>query len=92
VHAFRNAVAGELNHGYEIHKVLVKFVAINLLFDISVFYSEKLTHQDAKITFILMGRIFVSYILFLSMRRAHRIPQGRDKWNIFLPFKKSQRT
>ena len=64
----------------------------NLLFDISVFYSEKLTHQDAKITFILMGRIFVSYILFLSMRRAHRIPQGRDKWNIFLPFKKSQRT
>jgi hypothetical protein len=26
------------------------------------------------------------------MRRAHRIPQGRDKWNIFLPFKKSQRT
>jgi hypothetical protein len=64
----------------------------NLLFDISVFYSEKLTHQDARITFILMGRIFVSYILFLSMRRAHRIPQGRDKWNIFLPFKKSQRT
>ncbi len=64
----------------------------NLLFDISVFYSEKLTHQDTKLTFILMGRVFVSYILFLSMRRAHRIPQGRDKWNIFLPFKKSQRT
>jgi hypothetical protein len=32
VQALRNAVAGELNHGYEIHRVLVKFEVINLAF------------------------------------------------------------
>jgi hypothetical protein len=30
VQALRNAVAGELNHGNEIHRVLVKFVVIIL--------------------------------------------------------------
>ncbi len=60
----------------------------NLIFDISVFYAEKLRSQDARITFLLLGRVFVTYILFVSMRRANRIPIGMDKWNILLPFKK----
>ena len=64
----------------------------NLIFDISIFYAEKLADQDPKITLVLIGRIFISYILFLSMRRANLIPKGRDKWDIFLPFKARQRT
>jgi hypothetical protein len=32
VQALRNAIAGELNHGHEIHRVLVKFEAINLAY------------------------------------------------------------
>ena len=64
----------------------------NLTFDISIFYAEKLADQDLQVTLVLVGRIFISYILFLSMRRAYLIPKGRDKWNIFLPFKGPQRT
>ena len=61
---------------------------LNLIFDISILYLEKLAHQDARITFVIIGRLLVSYVLFISMRRAHRIPVGLDKWNVFLPFKK----
>jgi hypothetical protein len=64
----------------------------NLIFDISIFYAKKLADQDPKITLVLIGRIFISYILFLSMRRANLIPKGREKWDIFLPFKARQRT
>lgn len=60
----------------------------NLVFDISILYLEKLAQQDVRITIVIIGRLFVSYVLFISMRRAHRIPVGRDKWNVFLPFKK----
>jgi hypothetical protein len=60
----------------------------NLMFDVSILYLEKLAQRDVRITFVIMGRLFVSYILFISMRRAHRIPVGRDKWNVFLPFQK----
>ncbi len=64
----------------------------NLVFDTSLFYAEKLADQDPKITLVLIVRIFISYILFLSMRRAHMIPKGRDKWHIWLPLTRSQRT
>jgi hypothetical protein len=66
------------------------FVAslFNLMFDVTIFYEEKIAQRDVRITFIIIGRLFISYILYISMRRAHRIPIGRDKWNIFLPFKK----
>jgi hypothetical protein len=60
----------------------------NLVFDVSVLYVDKLAQRDTRITFVILGRLLVSYILFISMRRAHRIPGGRDKWNIFLPFQK----
>ena len=72
--------------------LLLVLSLFNLTFDISIFYAEKLTDQDLQVTLVLVGRIFISYILFLSMRRAHLIPKGRDKWNIFLPFKGPQRT
>jgi hypothetical protein len=66
------------------------FVAslFNLMFDVTIFYAEKIEQRDARITFVIIGRLLISYILYISMRRAHRIPVGRDKWNIFLPFKK----
>jgi hypothetical protein len=66
------------------------FVAtiFNLVFDVTVFYAEKLGQRDVRITFVIIGRLVISYILYISMRRAHRIPLGRDKWNVFLPFKK----
>jgi hypothetical protein len=32
VQAFRNAIAGELNHRCEIHRILVNFVALNLAY------------------------------------------------------------
>jgi hypothetical protein len=66
------------------------FVAslFNLMFDVTVFYAEKLEQRDVRITFVIIGRLVISYILYISMRRAHRIPLGRDKWNVFLPFKR----
>jgi len=66
------------------------FVAsiFNLFFDISIFYTEKLAHQDTRTTLFIAIRIFFSYMLFVSMRNAQRIPKGNDKWNILLPFKK----
>lgn len=66
------------------------FVAsvFNLVFDISIFYAEKLGHQDIKSTFVIASRIFFSYLLFVSMRNAHCIPIGNDRWNILLPFRK----
>ena len=65
------------------------FVAsiFNLFFDISIFYTEKLAHQDTRTTLFIAIRIFFSYMLFVSMRNAQRIPKGNDKWNILLPFK-----
>ena len=66
------------------------FVAslFNLMFDVTIFYAEKLAEQDFRITLVIMGRLLITYILYISMRRARRIPVGRDKWNVFLPFKK----
>jgi hypothetical protein len=66
------------------------FVAsmFNLLFDISIFYAEKLSRQDLQSTFVIASRILFSYMMFVSMRNAQRIPKGNDKWNILLPFKK----
>jgi hypothetical protein len=69
------------------------FVAsiFNLFFDISVFYTEKLANQDTRTTLFITIRIFFTFMLFISMRNAQRIPKGNDKWNILLPFKmKSQ--
>jgi len=68
------------------------FVAtiFNLFFDVSIFYAEKLAHQDLRSTFVIASRIFFSYTLFVSMRNAQRIPKGNDKWNILLPFKKNE--
>jgi hypothetical protein len=66
------------------------FVAsvFNLMFDVTIFYAEKLAEQDFRITLVILGRLLIAYVLYISMRRAHRIPLGRDKWNLFLPFKK----
>lgn len=66
------------------------FVAsiFNLFFDISIFYNEKLAYQDTRTTLYIAIRIFFSYMLFISMRNAKRIPSGNDKWNILLPLKK----
>jgi hypothetical protein len=61
----------------------------NLVFDLSIFYAERLTMQDPKTTFFILVRVILSYMLYVSMRNSYRMPQGRDKWNIFLPFKKS---
>lgn len=61
----------------------------NLIFDISIFYAERLTVQDPQITLFILVRVILSYILYVSMRNSYRMPQGRDKWNILLPFKKS---
>jgi hypothetical protein len=60
----------------------------NLLFDINIFYTEKLANQDTKISLFITFRIFITYLLFISMRNAKRIPSGNDRWNLFLPFKK----
>lgn len=60
----------------------------NILSDTSIFYFEKLALRDAQVTFTLLARIFFSYLLFVSMRNANRIPQGNDKWNPFLFLKK----
>jgi hypothetical protein len=66
------------------------FVAsvFNLMFDVTIFYAEKLAEKDFRITLVILGRLLIAYVLYISMRRAHRIPLGRDKWNLFLPFKK----
>ena len=60
----------------------------NLLFDINIFYTEKLANQDTKTFLLITFRIFITYLLFISMRNAKRIPSGNDKWSLFLPFKK----
>jgi hypothetical protein len=61
----------------------------NILFDVSIFYAEKLAQRDAQVTFTLLIRIFFSYLFFVSMRNANRVPTGRDKWNPFLFLKKA---
>lgn len=61
----------------------------NLIFDLSIFYAERLTVQDPKTTVFILVRVILSYMLYASMRNSYRIPKGRDKWNIFLPFQKT---
>ncbi len=62
----------------------------NMMFDTTIFYSERIAQQDPLTTLFMMGRLSLTYILFVSMRNAHRIPKGSDKWNVLLPFKKPQ--
>lgn len=62
----------------------------NMMFDITIFYSERIAQQDPLTTLFFLGRLSLVYILYISMRNAHRIPKGRDKWNLMLPFKAVQ--
>ena len=68
--------------------LLLMASVFNLVFDLSIFYAERLTVQDPKTTMFILVRVILSYMLYVSMRNSYRMPKGRDKWNIFLPFKK----
>lgn len=60
----------------------------NLVSDIFTVYPERLANPTPFFTFLLLLRITGIWFLYLMVKNSSRFPRGRDRWNIFLPFKK----
>lgn len=61
---------------------------VNFAFDLFNVYAEILAKPTPKTTLMLFLRIIALWFLFLSVRNASRLPDLKDRLNIFLPFKR----
>jgi hypothetical protein len=68
---------------------LLLSTTVNFLFDGFTVYAQVLASPAPKITFFLFFRVFALYLLYLHFRNAGRLPPPHERWNIFLPWKKS---
>ncbi len=63
--------------------------SINFIADMTIFYKDQFANPTLRFNLLLVFRFFMCYLLFVSVRNANRIPKGDDKWNPFLPFKRT---
>uniref|UniRef100_UPI0035AFC27B hypothetical protein n=1 Tax=Limnohabitans sp. TaxID=1907725 RepID=UPI0035AFC27B len=61
---------------------------VNFAFDLFNVYAEILAKPTPKTTLMLFLRIIALWFLFLSVRNASRLPDLKDRLNIFLPYKR----
>jgi hypothetical protein len=62
----------------------------NLVFDLFTVYPERLASPNPFFTLFLLVRLTMLWSVFLAVKNASRLPQAKDRINIFLPFR--QRT
>lgn len=60
----------------------------NLISDIFSVYAEQLRTPTPAFTLQLLVRIFILWLVFSSVKNMSRLPERKDRINIFLPFKK----
>ena len=62
--------------------------SVNFIADMTIFYKDQFANPTIWFNLLLVFRIFMCYLLYVSIRNANRIPLGKDKWNPFLGFQK----
>ncbi|MSP36036.1 MAG: hypothetical protein EXR25_09905 [Limnohabitans sp.] len=62
--------------------------SVNFVFDLFNLYDAKLATPTPLLTAVLLLRIFLLLLLFVSVKNISRIPEKKDRMNIFLPFSK----
>jgi len=60
----------------------------NLVSDLFSVYAEQLRTPTPGLTVQLLVRILVLWLVYVSIKNMSRLPERKDRMNIFLPFKK----
>lgn len=61
----------------------------NLVSDIFMIYPERLANPTPLFTVLLLVRMILLWVLYMSVKNASRMPEIKDRTNLFLPFKRS---
>lgn len=61
---------------------------VNLISDIFSVYADQLKTPTPALTIQLLLRVFVLWLVYISVKNMSRLPERKDRMNIFLPFKK----
>ena len=61
----------------------------NLLSDIFNIYWETLPNPTPVFTVMLLLRVTALWLVFISLRNVARLPEGSDRFNILLPFRRA---
>ena len=64
---------------------------VNLLFDLFTVYPEKLANPTPSFTVLMALRLLAVWCVYLTVRNASRLPDLKDRGNILLPFRPSDR-
>lgn len=65
--------------------------SVNLLFDLFTVYPEKLANPTASFNLLMLVRLTALLFLFIGVKNASRLPTGKDRINLLLPFKAGYR-
>ncbi|MEK7344440.1 MAG: hypothetical protein AAB176_02000 [Pseudomonadota bacterium] len=61
---------------------------VNFIFDLFNIYAEQLSKPTPLLTLVLLVRLFILWLLYINLKNTSRMPQGWDKINVLLPFKR----
>ncbi|PUE21116.1 MULTISPECIES: hypothetical protein [unclassified Limnohabitans] len=64
--------------------------SVNFIFDFFTVYNGQIGTPTTLLTAILLLRIFILLLLFFSVKNLSKIPEKKDRMNIFLPFGKKE--
>lgn len=61
----------------------------NLVSDIFTVYPERLANPTPFFTMLLLVRMTLLWVLYMSVKNASRMPELKERANLFLPFKRN---
>ncbi|MBD8051464.1 hypothetical protein [Limnohabitans radicicola] len=64
---------------------------VNLMFDLFTVYPEKLANPTPLFTVLMVLRLLALWSVYLTVRNVSRLPDVKDRANILLPFRPSDR-
>ena len=67
---------------------LATLSVVNTMFDIFTIFPELLAKRSPFFTAIIVIRVAVILLVLSLVMNRHRLPEGRDRLNLLLPFKK----
>lgn len=62
--------------------------SVNFIFDLFNIYEEQLAKPTPMLTMLLLMRLMVLWLVYISVKNISRIPEGMDRINILLPFRR----
>ena len=62
--------------------------AMNLISDLFNIYPERLASPTPAFTWLLLTRIVLLWVMYMSVKNASRMPMGKDKINFLLLFRR----